>query len=646
MVRSPSRRLAPALLPALLLAATAAPARQEAAAASPAPIPVAVLAVPFPIADAHDAQVPLLVELGGAALLAGQTQGEVAGEIRATAVDAGGRTVEEIVQPFVLDAADERLQRGLQLFAMMRLPAGAYRLSTTVSNSTSGGVGRWEGGLTVPDFSAGQLTVSPPLFPQSPERLRVFRQSESPHEGLPYPFEGVGGEAFLPAASAVTGGDGAAFNVFLYGAGGLPQRFQARLVGAAGNAVDVPVEVLGMAAGQLPGQRKLALRLQGPLPPPGSYRLELAIGTSGGSGTTAAALAVLAEAPPAPEPLGLAPRATAAAADEPAVLPRDWTPEALAARYREVLLRATRDGFAPVLPELLETELSATTARRGGELKALREVERGVVDALAGGGDSLLPIAYLHYLADAEYLRRDQTWMAAQNRLWIDQLVERWLSRQRDAGTRRVAAQLLAALGSSRQALQLDPDNELALLRQAMSAEKGGQLEGAAALLQQLVGAHPESAHGRLRLGVVLRRMGRTADATRTLQPLTTPAAAPRWIAGLAYQELAAIEHAAGRRDRAEEVLRQGIERVGIQGLYVQLAFYLDERHRPDDAVAVMNSMPLEGDVESSGRHLYNGLPFAEIAAARQEVEARLDAGVSPLRLALGGTAPGHEGSR
>lgn len=646
MACSVSRRLAPALLPALLLAATAASGRQGDAAGAAAPIPVAVLAVPFPIADAADAQVPVLVEVGGAALLAGQTQGEVAGEIRAAAVDAAGRTAEELVQPFVLDAGDERLQRGLQLFAMMRLPAGDYRLRVTVSNATSGATGRWEGALAVPDFAGGALALSPPLFPQSADRLRVFRQSESPHEGLPYPFTGVAGEAFLPAASAVAGGDGAAFNLYLYGAGGLPQRFSARLLGAGGAAVDLPVEVLGMAAGELPGQRRLALRLQGPLPPPGSYRLELRIGTSGGGGTTSAPLAVLAEAPPAPEPLGLATRVTAAPADEPAVLPRDWTPEALAARYRELLLRAASEGFEPVLGDLLQTELSATASRRSGELKALREVERGVLDGLAGAGDGLLPVLYLHYLADAEYLRRDQTWMAAQNRLWIDQLVERWLARQGDAGTRRIAAQLLAALGSSRQALELDPDNELGLLRQAMSAEKGGQLEAAATLLQRLVGAHPDSAHGRLRLGVVLRRMGRTADATRALQPLVAPGAAPRWIAGLACQELAAIEHAAGRRDRAEEVLRQGIAGIGTQGLYVQLAYYLDERQRPDEAVAVVNSMPLEDDLESSGRHLYNGAPVAEIAAARREVEERLGAGVSALRLALGGAAAGAEGSR
>ena len=225
-------------------------------------------------------------------------------------------------------------------------------------------------------------------------------------------------------------------------------------------------------------------------------------------------------------------------------------------------------------------------------------------------------------------------------------MVSRWVARQGDPPTRKVAAQLLAAMGSSRAALELDAANELALLRQAASHEKSGRFENAATLLQQLVQAHPDSDHGRLRLGVVLRRLGRGPEATRVLEPLAQKAETPRWIAGIAYQELAAIERAAGRGQRGEEILRQGIERVGTQGLYIQLAYYLDERQRSDEAVAVLNTMPLSGDLESSGRHLYNGPPLAEIAAARRQVEERVDAGVSQLRLALGGVGGTVEGSR
>jgi tetratricopeptide (TPR) repeat protein len=628
--------------------APAAAPTAPAATPAPAPIPVSVLAVPFPIFESPDAQVPLLVEVNGPGLLAGNTGGELAGEIRASATAESGAVVEEIVQPFVLDPADERLQRGLELFAMMRLGPGRYALRVTVTNATNGAVGAWQGSLQVPEFLAGETTVSPPLFPQAPDFLRVFRQSESRHDELPYPFEGVGGEAFLPAVSPITGGEGTTFNVFLYNATGSPQRLSARLTDGAGQSFEVPIEVLGMASGAAPGQRKLALRLNAALPAPGSYRLDLGIGMSGGASvTTTTPLSVVAEAPPAPEALGLVGLQETAAADEPAVLGRDWSPEALHARYRELLLRATAEGFEPVARELSETELSATADRKGGQIKALREVETAVLDSIGGGGaDSLLPVAYLHYVADIEYLRRNQGWMAAQNRVWVSMVVERWLARNGDAASRRVAAQLLAVLGSSRDALELDPVNELALLRLASSAEKGGQFDEAADLMRRLVSAHPESHHGRLRLGVALARAGNGAEASRALAPLLENEEVPRWIAGIAYQEAAAVERAARRHERAEQLLRKGIERVGTQGLYLQLAYYLDERQRPDESVAALNAMPVEDDVESSGRFLYNDLPAAEIAAARREVEARLGEGVSQLRLALAAAPAATAGSR
>src|SRR5438045_8156783 len=63
------------------------------------PVPVQVLAVPFPIGNAVDAQVALLVEVSGPELLAGATDSSLEGTIAAAAVDAAGKTVDQLSQP-------------------------------------------------------------------------------------------------------------------------------------------------------------------------------------------------------------------------------------------------------------------------------------------------------------------------------------------------------------------------------------------------------------------------------------------------------------------------------------------------------------------------------------------------------------------
>jgi tetratricopeptide (TPR) repeat protein len=257
-------------------------------------------------------------------------------------------------------------------------------------------------------------------------------------------------------------------------------------------------------------------------------------------------------------------------------------------------------------------------------------------------------VTYLFVREDAELLRRGEAWMAAQNRLFVSELVERWVKANgNEASARHLAAQLLAGVGSSAQALVYEPTNELALLRVATSAEKGGLLIEATQSLQTLLKAHPESAHGRLRLGVVLRKQGQEAEAAKLLGEVMADAAAPRWVTGLACQQLAEMAYAKGQRDRGDALLREGTETIGLQSLFVELAFRLDERQRPDEAVAVLNGMPVTtGPRESSGRHMYNAAPEVELALARRQVEERVAGEWPQLRAALRIAAVPQQGSR
>ena len=637
----------------VLGAAGAVPMQANAAAVPkppPPPVPVNVLAVPFPISGAIDDQIALLVEANGKALLVDNESGTLAGEIEVKAMDASGKVVDEFTQAFALDPTDELVQKGgLKLFAVLRVPPGDYKVKVAVRNSETRAHGDREVSVHAPDFARREAALSPPLFAEGANRWRVFRQSDSPHEEIPFPFVDAQGGGFLPAASPAVPPTGGELVVYAYGALTDAQQVTARLVGADGKTIPARATVIDSAQGKFVIQRRLLMKLEGPLPE-GNHRLEVTLADSAGGHSTSTAVAVVANA--AAEAIA---KAAPAAGDEPQqavdeepALPPGWTPAQLAERYREVLSRAAGgdlDGAAPMLADL---ELAATPKRSYGQHKALRNAEREGLEGALGSGQGLLPLIYLYAKVDVELLSRNEAWMAAQNRLFTAELVDRWVKGNGgDAATRHVAAQLLAGVGSSAQALEIEPTNELALLRTAISNEKGGLLQEAEATLQTLVKAHPESAHGRLRLGMIERRLGREADAVRLLTEVMNEQNAPHWVAALACQQLADFAREKGQHERAEALLRQGIEQIGMQSLYVQLAYYLDERQRSDEAVAVLNGMTVTaGRTETSGRHNYNAPPEAELALARQQVEARVAGEWPQLRAALRIAAVPQQGSK
>jgi hypothetical protein len=612
---------------------------QQAPPPPPPAVPLNVLAVPFPISGAIDDQIALLIEAGGKALLTNNEGGDLAGEFEVEAVDKSGNVVDRFTQVFTLDASDELLQRGgLKLFAVLRVPPGDYEVRVGVRNSATRGHGERKVAVHAPDFARKEAALSPPLLADRADRWRVFRQSESPHEELPFPFVDAQGGGFLPAASPTVPPSGGEVVVYAYGALTDAQNVEARLVDAKGKVVPARVTVVDSAQGRFVIQRRVLMKVEGPLPE-GSHRLEVSLGDSAGSRSTSTQLAVLADALPA-EAIARAAPAEAAEeqpVDEAPALPEGWTQQQLADRYRQVLTRAGGGDLDGAAQELAELSVAATPKRSPGQLKALRGVERDGLDAAMGSARGLLPLVYLYVKADAALLGRNEAWMAAQNRLFIAELMERWVKANgNDAAARHLAAQLLAGVGSSKEALEYEPTNELALLRNAISAEKGGLLAEAVEVLEVLIKAHPQSDHGRLRLGMVLLRQGQEGDGVRVLTEVMSDADAPRWVAALACQRIAELAHGKGQHDRAEALLEEGVEKIGLQSLYLQLAYYLDERHRPDEAVAVLNGMPVTaGPAESSGRHLYNAPPEAELAVARAQVEARVAGEWPQLRAAL-----------
>lgn len=606
----------------------------------PPPVPVTVLAVPFPISGAIDDQLALLVEISGRELLVNNDGPDLAGDIQCKAIDAAGQVVDQFTQVFALDATDELVSGGgLKLYAVMRVPPGDYHVKVEVRNTATRGHGKAEVAVHAPDFGRREAAMSPPLFADRAGRWRVFRQSDSPHEALPFPFVDAAGGGFLPAASPVIPPGGGEVVVYAYGALTDAQKVEARLLGGDGKPLPARATLLDSAQGKFVIQRRLLLRLDGPLPV-GSHRLEVIVADSSGGRNTATTVVVRNDAPPSAAIASTAPtqeqQEPMTPVDEEPVLPAGWTREQLAARYHEVLARAARGDLDGAVVDLADLELAATPQRSAGQLKGLREVEKRGLDG-ATESRGLMPLVYLYARADAELLRRGEAWMAAQNRLFTAELVERWVKGNgNDAASRHLAAQLLAGIGSSAEALRYEPANELARLRLAISAEKGGLLAEAVESLKTLLAAHPDNAHAKLRLGIVLHKQGQDDESARLLGEVTADSHVQPWIPGLAYQMLAAMAHDKGQRERGELLLRQGIEKLSLQPLYLQLAFYLDERQRPDEAVAVLNGMPLSATVaEGSGRHLYNAPPRAELDVARQQVEQRVAGDWPQLRAAL-----------
>jgi predicted Zn-dependent protease len=272
---------------------------------------------------------------------------------------------------------------------------------------------------------------------------------------------------------------------------------------------------------------------------------------------------------------------------------------------------------------------------RNKALGTLREAQGKIADELARESpESLYPVLYLHFLADDLYQAEGGAWSVAQNRAFVAERVQSYAKRGGAEGSRR-GAQLLAALGVTGVALELQPDNALAILRDAIGREKAGQYRHALPLFERLVALQPRDPHGRLRLGVNLRRLGDSGRAADLLRSVIG-SDGPTWMRLIAYQQLADLELQNRARARAEALLRQGIDETGDQSLQLQLAYLLDRARRRDEAIAVLNRVTIDRvSAEPSARHRYNGQPNDELAAARAEILANALGSLPALRLAM-----------
>jgi VWFA-related protein len=174
--------------------ASAAPRRELA---------VSVLAAPFR-ASQDFAYVPVIVEVGGESLLAGQKSDKLNAEIYAYVSDERGEMRDFFTRAVALDMTKGRraiADTGVKYYGHFDLPPGRYRVRVLVRNGETGRTGVESLALDVPTYRAAAPQLLPPLFFEPPGRWLLVRErgADEQQGSVVYPFT-VNGEPYVPAA--------------------------------------------------------------------------------------------------------------------------------------------------------------------------------------------------------------------------------------------------------------------------------------------------------------------------------------------------------------------------------------------------------------------------------------------------------------
>ncbi len=253
-------------------------------------IRASVLATPFRTTSAH-AYVPVLLEVDGQGLLAGQTDKTLVAEIYAYALDGEGSVQGYFTQNLGLELAKVEgmlKQSGLKFFGDLELPPGEYSLRVMVRNSQTGAHALQVVPIVVPAFDQAGPVLLPPLFPEPQGKWLLTR--ETLPQGAPqpeYPFI-LGQEPFIPASKPVLAANqGARVAVMAYNLGSGEVRAEAGVLGADGQPVAGGALQL---TGRESGGGRAPDRLVGTFTPsglrPGEYLLRVTVTDAGGAAQT------------------------------------------------------------------------------------------------------------------------------------------------------------------------------------------------------------------------------------------------------------------------------------------------------------------------------------------------------------------------
>lgn len=249
-------------------------------------IPARLLTAPF-AAEGSLAQVPVILEIPGKALLAGAADGQIGIEIYAYASDAKGTMTDYLTQTMALDLSKVRQQLeagGIKFYGTLYLPPGSYTVRTLVRNATTGLAGGETATIEVPAMPGGEATVLPPVFAEDPGRWIMVKGNPRPGAKIPaaeYPFA-VAGEALIPSAlPALANGKAAQVAVFTYnfsgGAKPAPLVVSAQIVGPDGQSRPAGLQMSKQSDVERGGGRKVLYTFKPEGLAPGRYALKIAV---------------------------------------------------------------------------------------------------------------------------------------------------------------------------------------------------------------------------------------------------------------------------------------------------------------------------------------------------------------------------------
>ena len=179
---------------------------------------VAAIANAFPL-NANLSQVPVILEISGADLVAAAKNNAASTDVFIYAFDEDGLVRDQIHQRMKLDTAQagEKLKAaGVKFYGTLALPPGKYAVKTLVRVGESDKKTFRRVDVTVP--AAGDVSVLQPMFFAEAGDWIMVKGESRQKVNAPYPFI-LNGESFIPAARAtLRKGEPRLFTVWVWNA--------------------------------------------------------------------------------------------------------------------------------------------------------------------------------------------------------------------------------------------------------------------------------------------------------------------------------------------------------------------------------------------------------------------------------------------
>ena len=165
-----------------------------------------VLAAAFRAGEAQS-YVPVILEIGGRSLLAGQTGSKLNVEIYSYVSSAQGQMRDFFNQRVALDLGKNRQameEGGIKYYGHFDLEPGSYQVRVLVRNAETGRTGVQTVAVEVPSYSQAAPVLLPPFFMEDRQKWLLVREQQGGglQQSVVYPFT-VEGEPYVPAARPV-----------------------------------------------------------------------------------------------------------------------------------------------------------------------------------------------------------------------------------------------------------------------------------------------------------------------------------------------------------------------------------------------------------------------------------------------------------